>query len=280
MKIVKSRVCSDRSGHILANPIGENQVNNKFLAILLLALVAGSAAAKEVQSTTSAQLTFRNCVKGVTACDYIGKVEQKTFGGLPGDSTAHAKQSDPAFGESSADVKLTGLDGGAEFHGKVRSEPGTRNGSNGLVIMRYTNNSEHAEKYTLNATLSYEQTVPEENAEFPWNSSAQTAASAEMGFVNLDVEALEAGTTAEENAAIMDGEPLPEWNYRPLEEARFSGDELITATGSKEISVSTVIDPGDSIWMFTIFQVFGANGSIIDAGLNTITTITEVKGSE
>ena len=49
-------------------------MKKNLLAILTLVLLSGPVTAKTIQSSTGVQLTFRQCVKGETACDSIGEV--------------------------------------------------------------------------------------------------------------------------------------------------------------------------------------------------------------
>ena len=69
-------------------------MNNKFPAILALGLLTGplTAHADLVQSATGAIATFRQCVSAETACNSVGPILIRSYGGRPGESTASTRQ--------------------------------------------------------------------------------------------------------------------------------------------------------------------------------------------
>jgi hypothetical protein len=250
-------------------------MNHRLLAIPLLLLFTGSAVAELIQSTTGVYLTSRQCVKGVTACDSITRQNVKEFGGLPGSSDAHASIDDPAYGEMSGGAKLTGDWGSSETTSHVTSLPGARNGSNNSILQRYANKSEHAETLTVSATLSYELKVPSENAEFSAKSGGHSAANADMEIFSLSVESIEAGTTVEDNNYFLMSDPPEDAQYNSLVHASAKSDENVSGAGSESISISVVVEAGDSVWLWVGIQGIGANGAVVDASLATVATIKQ-----
>jgi hypothetical protein len=248
-------------------------MKNKISAILILALLAGPVAAEMVKSTTGVHVTFRHCVEGVTACDSITPTVLAKNGGLPGNSEAHASQEDPAYGVASGSTKRTGAPDSAEMKAGVSALQGARNGSSGFVIERYSNMGAGAETLTYSGTLTYDQTVPGENADFPAEGGSHSTAFAELEIFTLDVDALDAGTTVEENIAIFLDEPDPDVEYVKLKIASSRGPDNVTGSGTKKLSSTVVIDPGDSVWLFAILQCLGSNGAVVNASLETMTTI-------
>ncbi len=121
-------------------------MNNKFLLILAVVLLAGPLAANadRVQSSTSVFLTFRHCVAGETVCDSIAPVEAGSYGGLPGEPAAITSHADPTYGEASGSAQLTGARGAAELSANATSLPATRNGAKSITLQRYTNESANA----------------------------------------------------------------------------------------------------------------------------------------
>ena len=136
----------------------------KLALIFFLVLLSGPAAAVQVQSTTSVLLTFRQCMEGETACDSISGIKFKSLGGLPGATDAQASHEDAEYGTANGNANLAG--GNTQMNASINSLPGARNGANVFILERYENSSEHAQKLTLDATLTFDQTVPAENADF------------------------------------------------------------------------------------------------------------------
>ncbi len=248
-------------------------MKNKFLAVLALVLLTGPVAAEMIQSTTGVYVSFRQCVEGVTVCDSITRTKLDKSDGLPGNSEAHASQDDPAYGEASGSTKHTRAPGGADMNASVSALPGARNGSNSFIFEHYTNSSAGPETLTFSGKLTYDLTVPIDNAGFPAEGGAHTTTFAELEIFTLDVDALEAGTTVEENMAIFFDEPDEDVEYVKLKNVKSRGPDNVTGSGTKTLSGTVVIDPGDSVWMIAILQSLGSNGAVVNASLQTMTTI-------
>ncbi len=246
-------------------------MNNKFLMILAAALLTGPLAANAelVQSTTSVLLTFRHCVAGETVCDSIGPQEASSFGGLPGAPAAITSHADPAFGEASGSAQLTGARGAAEMSANVTSLPATRNGSNCMVLKRYTNKSANAETLTFGATLTYIQTIPAENAVFAAGGPTISGASAEIFIFSVDADSLEAGTTAEENFSFLMEGPDPSITTTELGSASTGPSTNVTEADAKTFSSTVTVEPRDSIWLWALLQSLAANGAEVSATLDT-----------
>jgi len=218
------------------------------------------------------QLTFRQCIKGETACDSIGPTQVRKFAGLPGDREAQARQQDPAYGESEGSAKLTGAPGGSEMTASISSLQGTRNGGNTFMVQRYTNMGELAESLTFSGTLTYDQTIPAENAAFTSGKGVDSTANAELEIFTLSVDAIDVGTTAADNNNFELPDDIVD---KSLNSAKASGDENLTGSGSRMLSATIILEPGDSIWLFALLQSLGANGAQVNASLTTVTTINQ-----
>lgn len=257
-------------------------MNNKNIWLLSLLLVAGPVSAELITSTTGVMVTSRDCVAGKTICDSFGRSMAEKVGGLPGARQAQASLDDPAFGEADGSAMLTDEPGGAVLKASINPLPGKRNGANSIFLQRHTNTSEQAESLTFMATLTYEQTIPVENESFPGKHDEEagtfdlgSSASAEIGLFAIDVEAIEAGTTASDNMNALMGETeLPE-GVEPVELhfSKANEHQNVNGTGTKELSGTVTIAPGESIWMFAILQSLGANGAVISGTLETRTSI-------
>ena len=246
-------------------------MNNKFLMILAAVLLTGPLAAKAelVQSTTGVMLTFRHCIAGEKVCDSIGPYEAASYGGLPGAPAAITSHADPAYGEASGSAQLTGAPGAAELSANATSLPAMRNGANSVTLQRYTNESASAETLTVGATLTYNQTIPAENADFAADSSARSGAHAEIYIFSLDVDSLEAGTTAEENSTLLLEGPDPSITPTELGSDSTEPSSNVTESGTATLSSTVTVEPGDSIWLWVILQSLVANGADVSATLDT-----------
>ncbi len=239
-------------------------------AILLCSLLAAScqALAVSVESTTSIILSFRECIAGETACDTIDRARTMITEGLPGKTETDAAHDDPAFGSAAGSAKLTELPGVSEHEARARSLPGTRNGGNAAILRKYTNSGEGAETVTLAGTLSYEQSVPEENSGFPADSPGRSGAVVELVILRLDVDAVEAGTTAEDNFEVV-AEGLEELGLTELGAEVSGPPSNVSETGTREVSVAVKVEAGDSVWFWAALQCIAANGAEVGASLVT-----------
>ena len=246
------------------------------LLIAVLLAASYSSRAEQVQSATSVYLTFRNCVAVDTACDSFDRQEMSATGGQRGEPTAHAGLADPAFGEASGDVQLTAVPGAAEFNTNVRSLPVVRTGSTNMILQRYTNASVAAESLTLMAAMTFSQTVPTENTSFPAESGTESGPFVEMLFFQTDDEFFEVGTTAEENFAALLGESGEPPGFEELSFGKTGPDSNSTEEGSKNLSITTVVQPGDSVWYWAGLQAFAVNGAVVNATMTTELSVTKL----
>ena len=246
-------------------------MNNKFLLILAVLLLTGPLAANAelVKSSTSVYLTFRPCVAGATVCDSIAPVEARSYGGLPGAPAAITSHADPTYGEASGSAQLTGAPGAGEMSANTTSLPATRNGSNCIIVQRYTSKRANAETLTFGATLTYNQTIPTENAGFPAGGPATSGAHAEIFIFSMDADSLEAGMTAEENNTLLLEGRDPSIITTELASAGTEPSSNVTESGTATISSSVTVEPGDSIWLWANLQSLAANGADVSATLDT-----------
>ncbi len=246
-------------------------MNNKFPAILALGLLTGplTAHADLVQSATGAIATFRQCVSAETACDSVGPSLVSTYGGLPGDRTAQANQADPRYGSSEGSAQITAAPGVAELSASAKSLPSARNGGNSVELQRYTNTSSSAETLTFGIAMTYDQTVPSENASFPLEGGAHSGAAAEIVIFTLSADSFDVGTTAEENITALMSEPGPDIGFEELKFGSTGPVSNVSGSGTTEIVETVTVEPGDSIWLWVILQCLAANGAVVNAAVET-----------
>jgi len=254
--------------------IGVIAMKNSCLFILIVTFLAAPTVgqAVPVQSTTSTYVSLRNCIAGESKCDSIGPSHRHAVGGVPGSRHAQANLNDPEFGEAAGSADLKGEPGTAELTSSVTSLPARRNANSSFVLQRYTNTSKGTQTLTVSGDVRYDQTVPEENSTFPADGGGRSGTFVEMELFSLEIDSIEAGTSAEDNFGILDGEPPP--GYRSLDNAKTDG--IIadpTGQGKENLSVSAVLQPGDSVWLFAIVQTVAANGAVVEAKLDTTLTI-------
>ena len=226
------------------------------------------ANAEPVQSTTSVFVSLRECVAGETPCDSIGRARFREIGGTPGGSDAEAAVQEPEFGDVESAASLGGEPGSATLRTRSISLPAVRNAGTAFVIQRIANSSEATQSLTFDATVVYDQEVPEENATFPDEGGARSGVFMEMELFSLAEEFIEAGVTSEENWAIMDSGPPS--GYESLGSVNTNGIiSTVTAQGSEKLSLSVELEPGGSVWMFALLQSIAANGAVVEAELVT-----------
>jgi len=245
-------------------------MKNKFQIVLAVLLLAAPpvANAEQVEAGTSNILTFRDCVSGDTVCDDFGPMQQSTIGGVPGELVAEVSQADVAYGEAYGRAELTGDPGASTQKAIATSLPATRNGSSNVMLQRYTNAGESAETLTFGAVLTYEQTVPAENAGLPDKSRTRSGASAEMVIFTMDAEAIEAGATAEELYTALSFEQEPD-GLKDLDSASVMPDNNETGEGTTTLSTTAIVARGDSVWLWAILQGIAVNGATVNASLET-----------
>ena len=245
-------------------------MKNKCRMIIAVALMATPlvAAAELVQAGTSIILTFRDCIAGETICDSFGPMQQATYGGLPGELAAEVSQADVAYGEAYGNAQLAGAPGAAELKAITTSVPAKRNGSSNMMLQRYTNTSDSAETLTFSAVLTYEQTVPDENASFPDGESTRSGVSAEIAIFIMDDETIEVGATAEDLYGALSWESEPA-GFKDLGFTSVAPSDNETGEGTTPFSVTATVEPGDSIWLWAILQGIVVNGATVNASLTT-----------
>ena len=245
-------------------------MKNKCLMILAVALTTTPAVAMAelVQLGTANIVTFRQCIAGETTCDSFGPMQLATFGGVPGELLSEVSQADVAFGEVYSSASIKKKPGAAELKAITLSLPATRNGSTSVMLQRYTNASKRAETLTFEAALTYTQEVPAENAGFPDDAGMDSGATAEIVIFTMDADAIETGpTTAEVYAALsLEQEPA---GLKDLDAARDEPSSNETAEGASTITATTIVEPGDSVWLFAILQGIVVNGATVNASLET-----------
>ena len=85
----------------------------------------------------------------------------------------------------------------------------------------------------------------------------------------MDVDSLEAGTTAEENNTLLLEGPDPSITATELALAGTEPSSNVTESGTTTLSSTVTVEPGDSIWLWVILQSLAANGAEVSATLDT-----------
>ena len=224
-------------------------------------LCASGANAIPVRSSTAAQMTFRDCIAGTTACDSISGALTRTFDGDPGDLSASASQTDAAFGSASGSVQLSGVIGAPILSAIVTSEAGKRNGSNVVALQRYTYTGTSATTRTFGGSLAYDQSVPLDNGRFPNPLATQSGVFATLKVFALAGDFFETGVTAQDNFLALSEEFLTASGLGTLLGADSFEDSLSTRPRSESLGVVVPLNPGDSVWVAVLLQAIGANGA-------------------
>lgn len=246
-------------------------MNRKILAMAAVSLLVylPGVQAVEIESTTTQYLTFRECVAGESPCDQVKPESAHEVDGLPGSPGAQASRDEPGFGSASGSTQLSDTGIGSEHHARASSLKGTRVGSNGFMLQKYTNNSDETQSLTFSGTLVFEQTVPEGNASIAEGSPGQSGANAELGAYRYGAEVVEAGTTAEDNFRLLLEGPQGEAELDDLGWEK--SDTLYNqgGEGSQVISVTVTAAPGESTWFWAGLQALSSNGAEVSGKLTT-----------
>jgi hypothetical protein len=244
----------------------------KIKTSILLALLVSPLAANAVQITSgiSTYATFRDCVDlGATPCDTLTPTIQSMAGGFPGDSSGTASLSDPAFGMADAAAQLDAGVGAATHATSAVSEADKRNGGNSFALERYIYTGAGPTTLIFEGLLTFDQTVPPQNAN---NPIASTALGGLLIYTQTD-PFFEAGTTPEDNFFAMCCTPPP--GYNELARTEVTSLANVNDTGSLALSASVNLNPNDTIWLYSYSQALAANGSSVSASLVTSTNVPE-----
>jgi hypothetical protein len=228
-----------------------------------------------VSSSTSAYVTFRDCTTaGVTVCDGISSITSSTLGGLPGDTSATATQSGASPRAVSGSAQIL-ADGAARLDGSATSLPAnsstgaapTRDSSNSYSLQHYTYTGMNAATLIFSGTVSYDLTVPAENATFPQNQATSSFVFAYIEVFLADAM-LDAGTTDLDNFSFLGGGYALDPSYVMVGSDMFSSPGVSDA-GTAMLSVAVNLNPGDSVWLYSLLQTPSLNGAEVSGRLDT-----------
>lgn len=236
--------------------------------VVMLMGVPAAASAELVQFGTANVVTFRQCTAGETTCDSFGPMDLATFGGVPGELRSEVSQADVAYGEAYGSATLTEKPGVAELKAITDSLPAIRNGSTSVTLQRYTNARKRAETLTFEAVLTYKQTVPAENAGFPDDAGMDSGATAEIVIFTMDADAIETGPTTANVYSALSFEQEPA-GLEDLDAARIEPSSNETGEGTSTLSITAIVEPGESVWLWAILQGIVVNGATVNASLVT-----------
>src|SRR5271167_2424947 len=234
--------------------------------LVIVALLSGPVAANAqtaIQSGTSALVTFRNCVAGVTACDSIGTIQSEQFGGNPGDLSASASETYANYGSAATSVALSGVDGAPILHAIASSDTGARVNTNSIALQLYTYTGAVATTDTFGGTLTYSQTLTANN--YPVGAGV----SASIQVFTLPTSSFNAGVTSQDNySALFDPSTQP--GYALLGSATYT-DPNTNLSGTGMVGVPIKLQPGESVFVWALLLTPAPNGSVVDASDTFVT---------
>ena len=242
----------------------------KILTALVLVAASFSAQAVPVTSSTSAYTTTRDCVSGVTVCDFVSATVHAQAGGLPGDQSATATLSEQDYGTATGTAELTGGVGAMALTGDATSLSGKRNSTNTYGLQRYTYTGAGTMTFTFEGVLTFDQTVPAENAVFdPLSPGSSTRAVAFLEIFSLSDPFLEAGVSEFDNFLTHISGYSSAPGYSLLAQASAGSTTNVTESGSEALSVSVNLNTNDTIWLRAALQTPVANGAFMNASFVT-----------
>lgn len=230
---------------------------------------AGPAAAIDFEASSTIILSTRDCEAGESPCDRIGPMKFTEVAGTPANSGAEANLDDPSYGWVSAEVALAEAPGGTRHHTAAGTRPGARNAASSFSVQKFVNDGDTPLRFVLVGTLTWAQTVPEENAGIPSTGGGQTLASADLGVVRSRFGSLDGGDSVEENhKAVLEG-------LGEVAQDDVLGQSLATSPanepgqGTRSTALDIEIGPGEIGWVWISLQGIAANGSEVSATLVT-----------
>lgn len=209
-------------------------------------------------------VSLRTCIAGQTGCDEAVRPPfALEFGGLPKEAVAQASV---ISGNSSATgkVSLSGAIGAPILSATAHGAAAVRANTTAFALQKYEYNGATADTRTFSATLSYAQTLSDVYP--PPDGSGIVAA---IDLFTLPVPMIEVGDTAESNFGALFGvSALP--GYISLGSQEFTDQSSVT-NGFATLAVTHTLQPGDTVWVWTLLQTPAPNASTIDASHTMIT---------
>lgn len=244
----------------------------KALSGLALAAVTGAGHAVPVSFGVAQQVSIRECVAGVTACDslVLGPARQLVFGGEPGATSSSAVGDVSGFGTAESTVSLSGTIGAPVIKAKAASEFGARLITTSVALQRYTYTGSEATTRTFGGRLTYSQSGTLFGDPDDFLYLGMTGVNAVIQLFAAPAEAFDADNSSPLRffqSLFFDfvSEAVPLGSDQVL-----AADEA--AGGSADLAVSISLNPGDAIWVLVTLQTPAANGGWVDASHTFITS--------
>lgn len=172
----------------------------------------------------------------------------------------------------SATLGTSAVDGAPTLRGSASSIPGERVTATVVALQSYTWDGTGPATRTFGGTLTYSQTV---TGTYPPGISAGVYAG--IDIFTMSPSSIDAGSTSEDNfsALLLADGGLP--GYSDLGYAQYS-DINTNPDGSGMLADTVSLTPGETIWVWTILQAVGTNGSNIDASHTFVTAWDDTTG--
>lgn len=254
-------------------------MNSKSLfAALTLALALPVANATPITAGTGELVGFHACIAGATACDSFetsGPANLLAFAGLPGNtssSTGTVTLGDLGTGMGSATLGTSAVDGAPTLRASVNPVSGERITANVVALQSYTWNGTGPATRTFGGTLTYSQTI---TGSYPPEIGAGVYAG--IDIFTMSPSSIDAGSTSEDNLLALtsaDG-GLP--GYTDLGYVQYT-DGTTNPDGSGSLADTVTLTPGETIWVWTLLQAVGTNGSSVDASHTFVTSWDDATG--
>ena len=254
-------------------------MKKRILGLMAMGLLAGPMAASGVgiQSGTGIYVTYRYCVEAPTGrCGYLSNIVNSAYGGQPGGSTASAQLIDPNFGTTTADSSLTGQIGAPILRASTTSVSGKRVNTNTVALQRYVYTGSEPAVRTFGGRLTYTQTM-DDGLNAGYTQVVRSGVYALINVFKMNDDFFEVGDTAQSyfdnmaNIAAFETAP----GYELLGFAQFN-DIATTPLNVGNLAVTVELNPGDSIWVWTLLQTPAADGAAVDVSRMLITGFDDV----
>ena len=241
----------------------------KVLGILSV-MLSLTAQATLISNGTTEFVTFRDCIAGSSGCDNLSRVLMSSSGGVPGDTSSSANATYTGYGSASGSVALSGSIGAPILKASATSEFGKRVNTNSVALQRYTYDGMVAATRTFGGTLTYSQAL---TGVYP--NGVGTGIFAAIDIFSLPGMTVDVGASPAAYFNDMISENFA--GYANIARAEYQ-DRTSTSSGVGTLSVEVVLNPGDTVWVWTLLQTPAANGSTVDASHTFITQWNNIAG--
>ena len=209
-------------------------------------------------------VTARLCIAGASGCDDVSRIISSSRGGLPGDAMSSASATFAGFGTAFGSVSLSGVVGAPILKASATSELGKRVNTNSIALQRYTYTGSAPSVRSFGGTLSYSQSLSGD-----YSGAVGAGINALIDIFSLPTATVDVASAPDAYFNDLFSHELFA-GYSEIASSSYQ-DRSSTSSGIGTLSVSVALNPGDTVWVWTLLQTPAANGSAVDASHTLVT---------